>query len=249
MTPSIPATNSPAVGPGGATIVPAGFRLFYVDDSGAPDTGFITYSWIEVTPGCWSPGLRRWLDLRKQLYTDFGVGADRELHAVEIHGGRTRGLSSDPAVDRSKARRRDLLEVALKEISANPYLAHGTVYRRTNATGSDYAKQREAVYDELLTHLDHRLAAAGEYGQIQMDGNGTDPTYLRVHRRQKLADRRIIEDPMFQASHVSQWVQVADIVAWTTYQHLLQHPGKARAAAWYEAHLRARDVNGAPVVV
>jgi hypothetical protein len=50
--------------------VPSGslpVRLFYVDDSGAPNTGWVVYSWIECAVADWRHGLRWWLDLRKRL--------------------------------------------------------------------------------------------------------------------------------------------------------------------------------------
>lgn len=57
----------------------------------------------------------------------------------------------------------------------------------------------------------------------------------------------MIEDPLFQGSHQSQPVQMADLVAWTAYQFLLQHPGKQYAWPWYDEFLRKSDVNGGPL--
>jgi hypothetical protein len=226
----------------------AGFRFFYIDDSGAPDTGYVVYSWIEVTPQCWAPGLRYWLDLRKTLYTDYQVGADEELHATAVYGGR--GMpSSSRLVNTSKKRRHELLERAVQAIGANADINVGTVYRHTTARGKAYTAQRAALYDDLISHLDQRLIADGEYASIFMDGNGSDPTYFRAHRNLPLAGRRVLEDPLFQLSHVSQWVQMADLVAWTTYQSILRHPGKVVPAAWYDQHLRVRDVNGGPIAL
>jgi hypothetical protein len=209
-----------------------GHRSFYVDDSGAHDTGFIVYSWLEVTPGCWASGLRHWLNLRKDLYAQYQVGADEELHATVIYGGRKMPSTS-----------------AIEEIGKNKDVRLGTVYRLTTATGKDYAAERANVYEALLAHLDQRLLASGEYGSVHMDGDGSDPTYLRAHRNLKLDTRRILEDPYFQSSNVSQWVQMADLVAWTTYQSILKFPGKEIPAGWYDKHLRARDINGGPMAV
>lgn len=223
-----------------------GHRSFYVDDSGAHDTGFIVYSWLEVTPRCWAPGLRHWLNLRKELYADYQVGADEELHANVLYGGR--GMpSTSTQVNASKKARHKLLERALEEIGKNEDVRLGTVYRQTTAKGKAYAVERANLYEALLAHLDKRLAAAGEYGTIHMDGDGSDPTYIRAHRSLKLDTRRILEDPYFQSSHVSQWVQMSDLVAWTTYQSILKYPGKEIPAGWYDKHLRVRDVNGGPV--
>lgn len=79
-----------------------------------------------------------------------------------------------------------------------------------------------------------------------MDGDGSDPGYAAAHRDLKLAHRRVIEDPIFLAAHASQWVQMADLVAWSAYQGLLRHPGKEFAWEWYHRHLRDVDVADGP---
>jgi hypothetical protein len=61
-----------------------------------------------------------------------------------------------------------------------------------------------------------------------------------------LAYRNIIEDPLFQPSHRSQWVQMADIVAWNAYQNLRRAPERRLAWDWYDL-VRPRDVNGGPI--
>ncbi|MGL4177124.1 MAG: DUF3800 domain-containing protein [Dermatophilaceae bacterium] len=223
-----------------------GVRLFYIDDSGTVDTGHIVYSWIEVTPDCWNGGLRHWIDLRKELYATHKIPPATELHAAQFVGGRGRP-STDSAVNASKAARREVMTRALKAIGENPDIVLGTVYRKTTTTGPAYARQRVAVYEKLLQHLDARLVKADEFGMIFMDGS--DQAYQRAHRQLKLSSRRIIEDPVYQSSHISQWVQMADLVAWSTYQSLLRHPRKRFTWNWYQTHLYGRDTNGGPVEV
>lgn len=65
----------------------------------------------------------------------------------------------------------------------------------------------------------------------------------------KLRHRNVIEDPLFQASHRSQWVQMADIVAYVAYQGLQRYPGKQFVWDWYDQHLRAIDSNGGPIAL
>jgi|SRR5581483_5618874 hypothetical protein len=221
-------------------------RLFYIDDSGANTTGYITYSWIEVTPAGWNTGLKAWLNLRKALYATYKIPPSTELHTTKLIGGRM-NPSTDPAVNASKALRRNVTQDALRVIGATPELRIGTVYRQTQARGRAYSAERDAVYVKLVDHLDTRLGLAGEHGMIFMDGDGTDPGYLAAHRDLKITSRRIIEDPIFQASHHSQWMQMADVVAWSTYQSLLRHPGKRFAWHWYAQHLQAIDINGGPL--
>ena len=220
-------------------------RLFYVDDSGAEGTGFVVYSWIECAIDDWRPGLRAWLDLRKELYARHAIPPAYELHATRFARG-VGNPSTDPAWNRHKQYRAEVMGEALAAIGRAPVLGLGTAYRRTDARGVGYQAQREQAYEALVEHLDARMARAGEYGLIFMDGDGTATGYYSAHRRLKLAHRNVIEDPLFVPAHRSAWVQMADLVAWTSYQGLLRHPGKRFAWDWYDQHLLANDVNGGP---
>jgi hypothetical protein len=223
-------------------------RLFYVDDSGAPSTGFVVYSCIETTFEDWRTGLRAWLDLRQDLYATYKIPASVELHATNLVGGRGYP-STDPAVNASKQARSEVMQRALAAIGDAGDLRVRTVYRLTAARGSSYQAEREALYAAFIEHLDVRLELAGELGMVVMDGDGTASGYYNAHRALKLAKRRIIEDPFFQTSHRSQWVQMADLAAWTAYQALLRHPTKQFAWGWYDRHLSGADVNGGPVAL
>lgn len=149
----------------------------------------------------------------------------------------------------SKETRRRVMEQALATIGAAPELRVGTVFRLTAARGRAFHRERTRVYDRLVASLDARLGAAGEHGLIFMDGNGTDVSYYAAHRALKLAHRNVIEDPLFQAAHRSQWVQMADIVAYSAYQSLLRHPGKEFAWGWYGQHVGRIDANGGPMPI
>ena len=222
-----------------------GVRLFYVDDSGAEVTGFVLYGWVEVDVTAWSRVLHGWLDFRHDLAARHQIPAAFELHATEFVGGRGQP-SLDPAWNRSKAARAAVAEESLAFLGAGPALSVGSTYRRTDARGREYRAQRIAVYERLVALLDERLNADGDLGIVIMDGDGRDPSYASVHRRLKLAHRSIIEDPVFAHSTASQWVQMADLVAWTTYQHLLRREGKEFAWPWYQKYLSDSDVLGAP---
>lgn len=223
-------------------------RFFYVDDSGASETGWIVFSWIECAIADWRVGLRGWLDLRKDLYAEFAIPPSYELHSTKFLGGRG-NPSTDPMHNASKETRRQAMALALAAIGGTPELRVGTVYRRTTARRKAFHKESVQVYDRLVTVLNARLGAAGEHGLIFMDGNGTATSYYAAHRALKLANRNIIEDPLFQPAHRSQWVQMADIVAYSAYQGLLRHPGKEFAWDWYAQYVQRIDVNGGPVAL
>lgn len=217
-----------------------GVRLFYVDDSGAEDTGFAVYGWVECTFPDWRGGLRAWLDLRKSLYAQYQIPPSAELHATKFIAGRGHP-SQNPGVNMSKVKRQAVAEQALAAICACSALQVGVVYRQTPARRKAYAVERDDTYAALVDHLDTRLSIAGELGMIIMDGNGNGSGatgYYNAHRGLKLSARNLIEDPLFVPAHRSAWVQMADLVAWTAYQGLQRHRGKEFAWGWYDTYLR-----------
>lgn len=224
------------------------FRLHYVDDSGSPNTGYVLYSWIQMTPDLWNGCLRHWLDYRKELFAHFQIPVAVELHTTKFIGRRDRP-STNPKVNRSVADMREVLRLGLETIGTCPGLQVGTVWTNTNHTGSAYNIAKGALYANFITKLEDRLAAAGEYGQVFMDGDGSDPSYRQAHRTLKLGSRRIIEDPLFQGSHLSQLVQMADMAAWTAYQSILKHPAKRFCHTWYDQYLGGSDINGGPLLL
>jgi hypothetical protein len=221
-------------------------RLFYVDDSGSDVTGYVVYSWIECDAAQWRTGLYAWLTLRKELYDRYRIPPSYELHATSFLNGRG-NPSTDPAWNRSKQGRWEAARLMLSAIAACPELSVGTVYRRTGERGHAYHGHRVGVYERLVEHLDARLSADGELGMLFMDGDGSATGYYAAHRALKLSRRSVIEDPLFQASHRSQWVQMADLAAYVAFQSVLRHPAKDFCWGWYGEFLAASDRNGGPL--
>jgi len=128
-----------------------------------------------------------------------------------------------------------------------PDIRVGAVWRRTIATGRSYYEERSVVYNALVEmwNIEHR--SLDSYAFVSMDGNGSDPTYFDAHRALPLDTRHIIEDPMFHDSRRSQWVQMADLVAYTVFTHLNRHAGNEFGWNWYEDFLRGKDVAGGPI--
>jgi hypothetical protein len=77
-----------------------------------------------------------------------------------------------------------------------------------------------------------------------MDGDGSDFSYSRAHRALPLTSRNLLEDPLYQRSHGSQFVQMADLVAFTGYPSLLTTGDKTLTRRWYADHLASKDVTG-----
>lgn len=223
-------------------------RLFYVDDSGSVATGYVVYSWIECDVEEWRVGLKCWLELRRALYVRHRIPPAYELHASQFVNGRGRP-STDPEWNLSKQARWSVTEELLATIGGCPQLRVGTVYRKTAARGHDYHLERDALYVALIRHLDDRLTGDDELGLVFMDGDGTANGYYAAHRGLRLSRRRVIEDPLFQASHRSQWVQMADLVAYAGYHALLRHPAKSFMVDWYDRFLKGCDTNGGPLAL
>ncbi|MFD8498328.1 DUF3800 domain-containing protein [Amycolatopsis sp. NPDC059657] len=227
---------------------PDAARFFYVDDSGAESTGFVVYSWIECSFGSWDQVRRHWLEFRRSLYMQYHVPASSELHATQFISGRGNPLQN-PGLHLSRADRRAVTEEALATIGSCPLLRVGTVYRRTPARRKAYAVERDLVYAKFIDHLNARLRLDGEYAVVVMDGNGTAAGYDDAHLGLEGDFRRVLEAPWFKPAHTSQFVQMADIAAWTAYQGLLRYPGKEFAWPWYEKYLLRCDANGGPIAL
>ena len=223
-------------------------RLFYVDDSGVEATGWIVYSWVECAIPDWASAHQGHLDLRRKIYTQFAIPTSYELHSAPFIAG-AGTPSTDLEWNRHKRHRSQVLTMALTYLADATELRVGTVYRHTEKRRREYAAEKADVYAELVGHLDTRLGAADEHGMLFMDGDGTDVSYARVHRRLRNDTRRIVEDPVFQASHQTYWIQLADIVAWSAYQHLQRDPRRGFAWDWYTTHLAPSDTNGGPIPV
>lgn len=206
----------------------AGVRLIYIDDSGAAQTRTMVYGWVELHFQHWRTALRQWLNWRQELYRAIGLPTDYELHATKFVGGRGHPTGTD--WDRNKSYRTEVMEEALRTIAALPGLRTGAVFQRGEPITAAF---RADTYAKLVRWFDAELAAGDEYGMVLMDGDGTDPTYRIAHRELKLDTRSLIEDPLFQGSHLSQWVQMADLVAYTAYMRLARIPNKEFSWDWY----------------
>ncbi|MGP3691192.1 DUF3800 domain-containing protein [Streptomyces sp. IBSNAI002] len=211
-------------------------RIFYIDDSGAESTGYVVYGWADIDIAQWSAALRQLLNFRKKLYAETGIPADYELHSTQFIPGRGTP-STRPAWNRQKRRRQQVAQDNLAAIAALPGTRVGAVWRHTTEKGRAYYDQRSAVYAAMLADIDQALERDGDHGIIVMDGDGSDPSYQREHRKLKLATRRIVEDPWFMGSHHSQPVQAADLLAYTAYQTVQRHPGKDFMWDWWSQQL------------
>lgn len=224
--------------------------MLYVDDSGSERAGLIIYGWVEVAPAAWPRALRGWLELRKELVRELGVPVQQELHCTKYVNGRAR-ISADPP---SRFRRddkvmwkdlgREVAERCLAALAGSSHVRVGSVFRRVPDRGAAHGRAKFATYTDLVVDLDAQLRAAGTFGHVTMDGE--DPHYRDAHRSLKLDERHVIEDPVLHDSRVSQWTQIADLVAYCANLALDPYPGNTFGQRWYERYLRHLDPHGGP---
>ena len=230
-------------------------KLIYVDDSGSVDHGgLIVYGWVEVSPVHWRTVLRTWLDLRKLLFTDYGIPVSQELHSTDFINGRGRVSVAPPArLTRDhpspgtvmwKDLGREVAQLCLETLMDCPNIRVGSVYRWSGAKGADYARERYDVYAQLVEDFDQELRIDDSYGFVTMDGQ--DIHYRAAHRALKLDTRHVIEDPAYHDSKHSQWTQMADLVAYTANLHLNRHPGNAFGWTWFDHYLAGSDASAGP---
>ncbi|MEV1013194.1 DUF3800 domain-containing protein [Micromonospora sp. NPDC049801] len=224
------------------------FALFYVDDSGSEAHGLTTFSWIRIDPAHWAGATQRWLRFRAGVYRRHGIAADTRLHATDLAGGRGTWAQASAVKTRTRARREGLsvIQDGLNAMAALPGITLGSVYRRTNAHGRDFERDKQDLYRCMIARLDAELREAGAFGVVVVDGDGTNVGYNRGHRSLDNG-RALIEDPFFRHASTSQWVQIADLAAWSGYRSLRPTGRRDKSATWYGQILRHLDRDGGPV--
>jgi len=214
------------------------FRMYYVDDSGDSMTGIAVYSWIEVDAEQLPNALAVWLRFRQEVFDRHQIPADAEIHSVNFLGGRGRP-STEEKVNQSKALRHEIFLDALKAIGDLPGIKVGAVYRRSPHRRSGFADVMRDTFCKLVLGVDRRLFLTDHHGImiIDGDGDGSCREYGRLVRGLNLSGRQLIAGPFFEPSDLSQWIQMADIVAYAAYQSVVRRPGKEFCWTWYADHI------------
>jgi hypothetical protein len=219
-------------------VIRTGFRLYYLDDSGSPDSGYTTFTWLALEADRWQQAHQRWLGFRRTLARRYRIPASTPLHATDLVSGRSRP-STDPDFD-TRAHGATIVREGLQVIAALPWCAAGTAYRH----GGDPSKAKTDLYRALVEHLDTDLHLDGSMGMILMDG-APDHRLIKAHREHhRSRGRRLIEQPQFHLSSSHQWVQMADFAAWAAYQSLVHNPAKAHTWHWYARTIGRHDPHG-----
>ncbi|WP_461164936.1 DUF3800 domain-containing protein [Arthrobacter sp. R4-81] len=207
--------------------------IAYIDDSGNENRA--VYLALLIPAERWSETLREWLTFRANVYKVFEVPADVELHAAEVvqAGKNILAPGVKYGVNTDAGRRKKLLNHAVLKIGQ---LEHVRIvsYQDTLITPAQ-------CYERLLKRLETLLAAEDSCAIVIVDGEDSDTEHKKAHRRLKLDDRRVLEDPWKQDSKHSQLVQMADLAAYTLFQgHELFQP-RAFMWPWMQKFLHQRE--------
>jgi uncharacterized protein DUF3800 len=221
-----------------STTAPTRFRFHYLDDSGSPDTGYATFTWLALGPEHWDTARALWTAFRTDLETRYRIPAAARLHATDLLTGR-RNASLDSDVDLRSVGRRIVRE-GLEVIAGMPGLSVGTVYRR----GVHPGQTKHGLYRALLAYLDEQLRRAGTLGMLFIDGDGSDHRYAAAHGTLPPVAPNLIEAPVFRPAEDDQWVQMADFAAWSAYQSILRRPNRRRFWNWYPRTVGRLDPTG-----
>ncbi|MFD7895972.1 DUF3800 domain-containing protein [Streptomyces sp. NPDC059743] len=218
---------SEEVGPAIDTYPPVD-RVYYIDDSGIPKTGLALYSALGVSAVNAGDVLRAWRELRRSWYVTHAVPADFELHASAFLAGRGRPGGRNPL----KIERYRMAQNALEVIGAQSDLTVTTVYAVHTA---HWREAKRAAYTGLIRRLDRQLDEAGEYAALIVDGDGSEELYEDVHRQIRPA--RIKAPAAEVPAHTSEWLQMADLVAYSACQVIAQLESRAFMWGWYTRYL------------
>ncbi|MCZ7414871.1 MULTISPECIES: DUF3800 domain-containing protein [unclassified Streptomyces] len=203
-------------------------RVYYIDDSGTPGDGMVFYSAIGVPCDQTAAIEGNWREHRRSWEVEHGVPADYELHANKLIPGRGRpGGRNLPRIERWL-----LAQAALDVIGAASALDVITVYAHEPGA---WREARERAFGGALRAIDRRLARSGEYGHVVVDGDGTDAFYAATW--QSLSPPRLPIPLTQESSASSDWLQMADLVAYTAFQAVARRPARQHMWGWYTRYL------------
>ena len=218
--------------------------LIYIDDSGAESTGIAAFGWFAVPTNRWSEGLGDLLQWRADLDHETHIPVTYELHATKFAGGRGRPTTvGDGSL--SKAERARVLTESFTRFALFDWITVGSSYTHARS-GHRYHDEKVRAYRDAIERIETWLEDNDSTAIVIMDGDGSDKALARAHRTLPRRTRRVLEDPLFLDSATSQWVQVADLIAYAAYQSVLHDRHRAFAWPWYPA-LSSVDAFKGPV--
>lgn len=216
-----------------------GHLLHYLDDSGAHDSGYITFTWLALSPERQATAMRQWMAFRTDLYTRYRIPPHARLHATTLVAGYSPASINHGYLTRAAGEA--IVREGLYVIASIDGLTVGTVYRRFHR---DPTSAKQQLYRALVAHLAHDLRCAATTGTIIIDGDGADHLYADTHHQLDPAISDLLDGPLFRSADHDQWVQMADLAAWSAYQSIVRKRSKRHLWSWYPLTLGRLDPHG-----
>ncbi len=231
---------APSVSGGDGT---EGLTLIYPRNAGSSTDGLVVFSWVEVKPDQWSAALASWTQHRENLYAKYGVPPTEELHASALIAGRGSPSEND-TFNESQSMRRALVEDSLGALGENDSIEIGTVYRRTPERGRAYQTVKADTFSDLVSSWDDKFSREGRFPMISITGLAITVDHaLKAHRLLNEDTKKVRGNPYHHDGPISQWTQMADLLAWAAYQGQRPNQSNDYAWDWYEQKITASKPN------
>ncbi|ONK15212.1 hypothetical protein [Streptomyces sp. MP131-18] len=168
-----------------------------------------------------------WRAERRRWFAEHGVPVDFELHARDFLAGRGRPGGRNPL----KIERYRMAQSALELLGAQSALTITTAW---TVHPAGWRAAKGAAYRGLLRSLDRLLDRSGEHGALIVDGDGSDAMYEEAHTEVRPA--RVPRPAVQVPAHVSDWLQMADLVAHTAFQAIARQESRRALWGWYSRY-------------
>jgi hypothetical protein len=104
---------------------------------------------------------------------------------------------------------------------------------------SGFAEAMRDAFCRLVLGIDRRLFLAQVQGAVVIDGagDGSCDVYIRHFQDLDLSGQQLFAAPFFQPSSGSQWIQIADVVAFSAFHAVAKRPDREFCWTWYEDYI------------
>lgn len=215
---------------------PDSFHLNYVSATGSPESRIVVVSCLAVPSSAWAAVEEHWMNLRHKLECSCGLNVSAPLRISD----------PDPSfrkIDhkRRRSNQRRVLASGLRAVNSAPAIHTSTIYARTSP--DFFNRDRGRLFEKMIRRINVNLAAADAWGMVI-----TDLPDSAVGRKPLVGASRILESPIIPTCPAVQGLYVADLVAWTGYQHV-EHSLRADFPWNLYSDLEAVDQWGLPVEI
>ena len=235
VCPLCPDTNSNNPVPGGLLSTT---YLVYVDDSGDETQDLLTALAIPVS--VWARSLQAWKQFRIWVARRFGIPTGTELHALDLGTNSNAGRGKLPRLEPGD--RNKIASAAFRTIRSIAELRILTVFALVPEGSGNLYPQLVAFVEDFCTFHD-------SHAVVWYDGTAEDlARSTRATHRALPYSRRVLEDPRGYDSSESHLVQMADFIAHSAHQAVLNDRGLGAADSYLREHayLELLPASGAP---